>query len=659
MAGNEIVIRVKAENETQGFKETKAELHDVETASDKAGNALTKMGRSSSDLKADLAKLDTAIMTSKAALGQLAHALANTDDAAQRIDIRKAMSKIQSDLSASQKAHKIKLSEMLDLTPDPKVAIGFMAKLGDGLMTAGKPIAAAAGNQVGLIVGASAGAVAGPVLIQALGSALSGGIGAGVIGAGVMLAVKGDKDLEYAGGQAAKKFMGSMQREAKVFAGPVRDSLGILEDAGDRISVKWGKAFDALSDDVVPFTRNITQAGERLSDMMTNVAGDSGPALDGLGDSLRLISDGVGDMVETLADGGPAAADNLRLVAGALGDLLRYTGVALDQMGKLANNPWITGPLLPLLKQHYKDVADESDDMAGSTTNAAEAMSNAEKAARGEQSALAGLSDELKAQTDPVFGVIKAQNDLRKAQKETADATKKHGENSEETKAALQKQAMAALSLESNVGKLGATFNGKMTPALRATLRAAGMTDDAINDLEKQFRDAQKAGNSFAKTYKATAKAEGTAAARNALYGVRDAANAIPRAVTIAMRITGVTNVSAAAAAVRKQYAHGGITGQAASGGVRDGLTWTGENGAELLDLPPGTRVHSAGDSQRMAREGGGGGLSLADNTVLEAHWVKSGDQVLDALAGSIRLYVKNYGGGDVQVAFGQQGRTR
>ena len=652
MAGNEIVIKVKAEEDTGGFTETKEQLHDVETASDKAGNAMTRMGRSSADLKSDLARLDTSIATSKAALGQLAHALANTDDAAQRIDIRKAMARIQSDLSASQKAHKIKLSEMLDLTPDPKIAIGFMSKLGGMLQTAGAPIATAAGNHVGLIIGGAAGAVAGPVLIQALGAALSGGIGAGVIGAGVMLAVKGDKNLEYAGKQAGQKFMGAITKEAAVFRGPIRDSLGILEDAGDRVATKLGTAFDALSDDVVPFTRNITQAGERLVDMGVNVAKDSGPALDGLGDSLRLVTDGVGDMVETLASGGPEAADNLRLVAGAMADLLRYTGVTLDQLGKLANNPWITGPLIPLLRKHYKDAADASDDMAGSTSNVAEEMSNAERAARGEQNTLAGLSDELTAQTDPVFGVLKAQRELRKAQEETAKATKEHGESSDAAQAALQKQAMAALSLESNVGKLGATFNGKMTPALRATLRAAGLTDKAIDGLEKQFGAAQKAGNSFAKTYKANAKVEGAAAARRALYGVRDAANDIPRAVTIAMRITGVTNVSKAAASIRKQYAHGGITG-AANGSMGDGLTWTGEGGPELLDLPPGTRVHSAGDSKRMAEQQSSGGTPLADNMVLEARWVGGGSALEQFLSESIRLIVHRVGGGSVQNTFG------
>jgi len=50
-----------------------------------------------------------------------------------------------------------------------------------------------------------------------------------------------------------------------------------------------------------------------------------------------------------------------------------------------------------------------------------------------------------------------------------------------------------------------------------------------------------------------------------------------------------------------KGKAAGGIVGAAASGGVRSNLTWVGEHGPELLDLPAGSRVWSNPDSRRMA----------------------------------------------------------
>jgi hypothetical protein len=45
--------------------------------------------------------------------------------------------------------------------------------------------------------------------------------------------------------------------------------------------------------------------------------------------------------------------------------------------------------------------------------------------------------------------------------------------------------------------------------------------------------------------------------------------------------------------------AAGGIVGAAASGGIRSSLTWVGEQGPELLDLPSGSRVWSNADSRR------------------------------------------------------------
>ena len=52
-----------------------------------------------------------------------------------------------------------------------------------------------------------------------------------------------------------------------------------------------------------------------------------------------------------------------------------------------------------------------------------------------------------------------------------------------------------------------------------------------------------------------------------------------------------------------KGKAAGGIVGAAASGGIRSNLTWVGEQGPELLDLAPGSRVWSNPDSRRMQQQ--------------------------------------------------------
>ncbi|TVZ96526.1 phage tail tape measure protein [Streptomyces sp. BK340] len=61
--------------------------------------------------------------------------------------------------------------------------------------------------------------------------------------------------------------------------------------------------------------------------------------------------------------------------------------------------------------------------------------------------------------------------------------------------------------------------------------------------------------------------------------------------------------------AIEKAFHHGkkasgGIVGAAASGGLRSSLTWVGEQGPELLDLPAGARVWSNPDSRRKLAQG-------------------------------------------------------
>ncbi|NUP18431.1 MAG: phage tail tape measure protein [Streptomyces sp.] len=93
--------------------------------------------------------------------------------------------------------------------------------------------------------------------------------------------------------------------------------------------------------------------------------------------------------------------------------------------------------------------------------------------------------------------------------------------------------------------------------------------------------------------------------------------------------------------------AHGGIIGGAARGGLQGGgLTWVGENGPELVRLPPGAMVHSNPDSQRMVSEGGGGG----GGGVVQLEWVggNAGDELMTWLRKNIRIR-----GGNVQSVLG------
>lgn len=538
--------------------------------SERAGRGADELGDEAAQTERQLSRLQREIDENVVALTLLGRAFADAGNDADRLDISRQVRQVENDTRRLEGAQRRIRQGITPDAPDPSRLAQFGAKLSDSLSGMANPVGAALGVGIGAAVG--------PTLMQALSTAASGAIAAAGIGAGVALAVSKDQGIQDAGKSIGKKLLAGLQDEAsKSFGGPIRSALGILEDAAGRIQTKLGGLFRSLSDDVVPFTRDLVQAGERIIDMFVSVGSESGTALAALGDSVRLIVDGVADFFEELSGGGQNAADSLTLVAGGIADIIRWVGKLIGAFNDLSSSPWLG--IWPTLKAHYREQAQETDTMAGSNTKLAETFTNAEKAARGELSAMEALSNELRAQTDPVFGLLNAQDKLKAAQDKVSESTKKNGADSRETKSAMRELAEAALNLEGQAGKLGGAFDGKMTPALRATLKAAGLTDDQVGELEQQFKTARTAAGKFAGNYKANVSAPGAKTVWQSLFNVRDAANSIPRAVTIAMRITGVTNVSKQAAAIRKQ-----AEARAAGGPVVAGRPyWVGEEGPELI----------------------------------------------------------------------------
>lgn len=95
-------------------------------------------------------------------------------------------------------------------------------------------------------------------------------------------------------------------------------------------------------------------------------------------------------------------------------------------------------------------------------------------------------------------------------------------------------------------------------------------------------------------------------------------------------------------------HASAGVIGAAAAGPVSSGLTWVGERGAELANLPPGTSMHTAGDSARMAAQMGQGGAESVTVKFDKAGLVG----LAAALMETLRLEIQAKGG-NVQTVLG------
>lgn len=134
------------------------------------------------------------------------------------------------------------------------------------------------------------------------------------------------------------------------------------------------------------------------------------------------------------------------------------------------------------------------------------------------------------------------------------------------------------------------------------------------------------------------------AAARERLAAI-DGTVAITRIITYSDTYKSVHDIVGKAS--------GGIRGlsRAATGGARGNMTLVGEQGAEIVDLPPGSRVRSHGDSMRALSGAGGGMEPIVVNLVVD------GKVLASAMVEPQRELVRTRGGGSAQQFFGQKGR--
>lgn len=475
-------------------KSTEKLGHSTEVLGDKA----EEMGKKTEKTRGHIESLQGEIKNTERELGTLAEAFTNAGSRAERVDISKAIRRTETDLRQLNKSKGI----LENLLPDPgPQGKSFGQKLSHGI-TDGLASAADAAGPLKIYAGALV-AGAAPVIAGGIEAAITAGIGAGFIGGGALL-LKDDAQISGWAKRIGTNFKAALTGSAKdALEQPFLSSLGKVEAFTQRTAGVMGKAFHDVAPSVDHLTDSLINSGDALVGSLGNAASKSGPALDGLGDSVVLLTGGVSEFIDEMASGGPAAADNLRLIAGAMGDVIAQTGVFLSFLNKVSDNPWITGPLLPLLKDHYRDSADAANQAATSTDEYASANDEAAAAAGRHDAAVKRLTDALKAQTDPAFALLNAQDGVKEAQDRAAKATDKYGKNSEQARAATRQLAEAAITLQGAATAAGGTVDGHLTPAMYATLRAAGLTKGQIKGVEGELRRAQKAANDYAGDYRA------------------------------------------------------------------------------------------------------------------------------------------------------------
>lgn len=223
--------------------------------------------------------------------------------------------------------------------------------------------------------------------------------------------------------------------------------------------------------------------------------------------------------------------------------------------------------------------------------------------------AMVTLAKKLQDQFDPMAKLIHTQEEVREKQKEYTEAVKEHGKKSREAKAAEIELAEAVLDMGVAATTVGQTFNGKLDPAMRAVLKAGGLTEAQIRDIEKQFIAAKKAGDKFATTYNAQAN--------------------------LTIKIKGLTSIHFDSEGNPTKHAFGGITG----GGPQ-----SYNANEEIAELPSGTTILPRSASQSLMNGMGAMPQKMQIEMVVPRN---TGFALADAIIEMIRFKVGTEGQND------------
>jgi hypothetical protein len=502
-------VGVKLTAEVAAYK---AGLTDAGQTTKKFGRDVDQTTRKASadfdEVTRHAKKLEGQIDATERAIRSLAKGFANTGD-----------SNLLKEISAQQ-AQLTKLKNVQALLPDPKTFGKIGTEAGRSFTASLTETMAGMSGSVVPAIAATA-VVAAPLIGATIAGAVVGVAGIGGVAGGLALAAR-DPRVKAAGKSLGADVMKDLEKRSKTFINPALQGIGQVRRGYQALGPDLDKLFGNSSKFVKPLVTGLVGGAQKIVRGVGVAVASAGPVVDQFGETFDELGGAVGNMFADMARDADEGASALGRVTDATVTLIDVTGGTIhvlseaygwyDKIDKKLNSStgglgiWemslgAFAPLVPLLEQ----VSGGHDDLRDAEIGSAGGANRMANAARGEHAALVTLSNQLKAQTDPVFALFDAQNNLAAAQENVTKATKKHGKDSTEAKEALRNLAKAAIGVEGAVGGLGDKFDGKMTPALRDTLRAAGLTKGQIAGLERQFTEAKNAGDLFAKTYRAEA----------------------------------------------------------------------------------------------------------------------------------------------------------
>lgn len=478
---------------------------------------------------------------------------------------------------------------------------GKMRPLGDSIRLAGMYARDAGGGFTGMRAGLGA---------------LTGGLGAGqtamrgfkAVGSGLMSLAGGPWGLAIMGVTMAVTGFIQAQKNAEAAAKALADTMD--RQAGSFTDASRKTVVQALLGDLSP------EDVKMLQDLGISLGEGADAALKG-GAALEAYNAKV-----------MAATENNRDAWGAASG---YTS-SLQNQAEVAHDATTVNAILA--REGIKPVGEAADTAAGSGDLFAGVVGAVGSAADGAKVDMQGVNDELAEFQKLTMSARGAARDYEAAVDDASASVKENGktlnihtEAGRKNQAALDHIAESALDVaeaDIKAGKSTGDVTAKVKLANDAFVAAAvkmGMKEGKARTLAKQLGLTsgkvqelinKENGIPAAKTTKVTVP---TATAVRQAQTIRDEIRNIrgknvPINLTVGARFTGAAmDIVNAVGSIGSAFQFG--TNAHGTASWRGGLTWVGERGPELVDLPSGSQIYDANTSAAMSSSSSQGGGAL------------------------------------------------
>ncbi len=293
-----------------------------------AGHGVDEMGDEAREAARDIEKLNRDIALTEAELRSLARSFARTGDAAERLDISKAIRRGEADIRRLNKSKGL-LSALL---PSPAEAASAAAKVG---ATMGTEIGSSAAQSLKLAGRALGPVLAGvvaaslPIVAATVSAAIIGGAGIGGVVGGVMLAAR-DPRVTEAGTTLGQILLADLESRARVFVDPVLDAIDEIHAGFAGMGADLDRIFQNTSKFVAPLTRGLLVFVQQVTGGIADLTDAAGPVIEVLSTGVARLGDAIGDVFTDLSDNGVDAAVALNSVFQLLEGTIRAVGVVVN-----------------------------------------------------------------------------------------------------------------------------------------------------------------------------------------------------------------------------------------------------------------------------------------------------------------------------------------